>query len=181
MYTDAKITNKIERTVIAQKAIGRLLEANMSMIEGRVKDLDGQKVTKVDGWWLKKIEPIIDSLKLEGIVPASKDIIGSNRHRVGLTKSYGRVSFEASYWVTFGKHEHTSDGAYYELSLPMGIIDDDNIFHVKEDWIKQSYTILFNAINMDYERIKKHRQMIEDHKTEISKLNSILPSYAYVR
>ena len=184
MRSNATITNGVHRTVIANKAIAQMLVDNsiLTIVEDTLRPYNNIKVTKVDGWWLKALEPVIESLRFEGLEPKlTEGVKACSRHRFQVSKEYGSVYLNVEYWFTFGEYEHSSDGAYYKMSFALGRVDETNHLQLDEGWLKGNYEKLFRDLNTDYSRIEKQIETIKELKAEIAKINNVLPSYAMVR
>ena len=161
MYSNAKITNSVERGVEALRAIAQVAQPMLGAVEETLKEWNGQKITKVDGWYTKSFEEVYQSLQFK---PELKHLEG-HPHRIALDKSYGYVCYKIEYWVSFGQsffdreltRESSSDGDYYKIELPIGKIDDQKL-QLNNEWLFNARCTLEEHIQRDYKEIEKIRQ-----------------------
>lgn len=174
MYTDAKVTDKIERQIIADKKIAEAMLAILPAVEKVVKDFDGKQVILKDGGFSKKFHAAINSVL--NYTPSD---------RMWLKNMYRDTYLELSFWLAFGKNyfdheltrESSDDGNYYSQMFCLFRHDGSTLEYKPEDFdsIRERCE---QFLALDYEAVNASLDRVKELVRQATVINDSLPYYA---
>jgi len=184
MRTTAKITNNIQRKVIADQLSARYASMIIDEVMQLFKEFNGTKIVKVDGSYTKKFNDRLKAIfptRTANITRVSEEegTIIAKPHNFRLDLAHKSLYIKANIAVSFGKSLNDADDFIYnDFNVYVGAINDNNELVYDEEIFKKAMKYIHETIAIDYEEIKAKRLELIELARRAEAIKQTMPYYA---